>query len=88
MAGAIAPIPTSEGSLCRYVAFLAKDNLKHQTINTYLSVVRHMHIVAGKGDLFKEDIPLLREGLRVTKHEIVSQRPAPGCQLHRPFYYS
>ena len=55
VAGAIAPLPTSESILCHYVAFLAKDNLKHQTIKTYLSAVSHMHIVAGKGDPFMED---------------------------------
>ena len=64
VAGAIAPLPTSESILCRYVAFLAKDNLKHQTIKTYLSAVRHMHIVAGKGDPFKEDMPLLEYTMR------------------------
>ena len=67
MAGAITPLPTSESILCRYVAFLPKDNLKHQTIKTYLSAVRHMHIVAGKGDPFKEDMPLLEYTMRGIK---------------------
>lgn len=69
VAGAIAPLPTSESILCRYVAFLAKDNLKHQTIKTYLSAVRHMHIVAGKGDPFKEDMPLLEYTMRGIKSD-------------------
>ena len=91
VAGAITPLPASESILCRYAAFLAKDNLKHQTIKTYLSAVRHMHIVAGKGDPFKEDMPLLEytiRGIKGDQARIVSQCPAPGCQSHRLFYYN
>ena len=62
MAGAIAPLPTSEGSLCRYVAFLAKDNLKHQTINTivcgeaYAYCGRKRRSIQGRHSIIKRGI--------------------------------
>jgi hypothetical protein len=46
----IAPIPTSEGVLCRYVAYLANEGLTHSTIRGYLSAVRHLHIEEDRGD--------------------------------------
>jgi hypothetical protein len=46
----IAPIPTSEWVLCRYVAYLANEGLTHSTIRGYLSAVRHLHIEEDRGD--------------------------------------
>ena len=63
-----------------------KDNLKHQTIKTYLSAVRHMHIVAGKGDSFREDMPLLEYTMRGIKGDQArnsesDRRPNPPNEM-------
>ena len=46
----LASLPLSEGTLCKYVAYLAKQDLKHQSIKCYLSALRHLQIEAGLGD--------------------------------------
>ena len=48
--------PASEGVLCRFVASLASEGLKHRSIKTYLAGVRHLHIREGCGDPF---VPVL-----------------------------
>ena len=65
--------------MCHYVAFLAKDNLKHQTIKTYLSAVRHINIVAGEGDPFKEDMPLLEYTVRGIKGDQARNSESVPC---------
>ena len=54
----VAPLPTLETTLCKFVAFLAHENLKHQTIKTYLSAVRNLQIIAGLGDPFQQSLPI------------------------------
>ena len=51
-----AATPASEGVLCRFVASLASEGLKHRSIKTYLAGVRHLHIREGCGDPF---VPVL-----------------------------
>ncbi len=46
----ITALPTTEQSLCRYVAFLAMENLSPATIKCYLSAVRHLQVAKGYGD--------------------------------------
>ena len=46
------PMPITEHTLCTFAAHLAKDGLSHQTIKSYLSAIRHYHILAGQGDPF------------------------------------
>ena len=43
-------VPASEEGLCRFVAKLAGDGLKHSTIKSYLAGVRHLHIEEGLAD--------------------------------------
>ena len=64
--------------------FLGKDNLKHQTIKTYLSAVRHMDIVAGKGDPFKEDMPLLEYTMRGIKGDQARNSESVPCCTRLP----
>ena len=45
------PFPLTEDTLCYFVSFLHKHGLKHQTIKTYLSGLRHAQIAMG---LFKD----------------------------------
>ena len=39
-----------EHTLSMFVTYLARDGLTHQTIKSYLSAIRHYHILAGQGD--------------------------------------
>ena len=45
----LTPLPLSEHTLCRFVAFLA-SSLSPQTIHSYISAVRHLHISYGFSD--------------------------------------
>ena len=38
------PLPATETGLCYFVAYLAKEKLKHRTIKGYLSTVCFLHI--------------------------------------------
>ena len=46
----VPPLPTTEGQLCYFVGFLKDQGLRHQTVKSYLSAVRHLQISQGKGD--------------------------------------
>ena len=59
------PLPLSEHTLCIFVAHLASEGLTHQTIKSYLSALRHYHIMSGRGDPFI--VPLLQYVLRGIK---------------------
>ena len=56
---AVTPIPVTEQTLCRFVAYLAQEGLAHQTIKGYLSVVRHLQISRGLPDPFQQAQPKL-----------------------------
>ena len=57
--GVANPYPLQEGTLCRYVAFLAKDGLKHWSIKSYLSGIRCLQIQQGLGNPFSNPLPRL-----------------------------
>ena len=62
------PLPLVERNLCLFVTFLARDGLSHQTIKSYLSAIRHYHILASQGDPFTGDpFPQLQYVLRGIK---------------------
>ena len=56
-AGGFTPVPTSEALLCRFVAQLQKDGLKHRSMKVYLAAVRFMHISEGRGNPFLSTPP-------------------------------
>ena len=49
------PFPMSEKLLCSFAAYLAEQNMSHQTIKTYLSAVRDAHISFGFPDFRSAD---------------------------------
>ena len=53
-------ILVSEEGLCRFVAKLAHEGLKHRTIKSCLSGVRYLHISEGLGDPFVQQMPWLQ----------------------------
>lgn len=64
---AIIPLPTTEHTLCRYVASLANSNLSAATIKCYLSAVRHLQITKGYGDPHVGDMAKLELVVRGVK---------------------
>ena len=67
-AASISPLLLSDHTLCMFVAWLARGGLAHQTIKSYLSAIRHFHILAGQGDPFAgEAYPILQYVLRGIK---------------------
>ena len=61
------PLPVNENILCRFVASLADDGLRYQTVKCYLSAVRHLHIMSGYGDPSIPNMPILEYLLRGLK---------------------
>ena len=59
-AAALTPLPVCEGQLCSFVAFLADEKLRHRSIKTYMSAVRHMQIRAGLPDPFGATVQMPR----------------------------
>ena len=60
-------VPASEEGLCRFVARIAGDSLKHRTIKSYFSGVRHLHIEEGLPDPFIQPLHRLHYTLRGVK---------------------
>ena len=56
----LSPLPANEEQLCAFVAFLADDKLKHRSIKTYMSAVRHLQIRAGFPDPFAATVQMPR----------------------------
>ena len=61
------PLPVTEQSLCRFVGYLAKEGLAHQTMKCYLSAVRHLQISGGFPDPFQQALPKLEYTLKGVK---------------------
>ena len=64
----INPFPLTESTLCRFVACLGQEGLKHRTIKSYLSGLRFAQIHQALGNPFLKDMPLLEYVLSGIKH--------------------
>ena len=51
------PLPVSERVACLFVAFLVHQGLKAQSIDVYLSAVRHLQVVAGLPPMLRNQWP-------------------------------
>ncbi len=60
-------VPASESVVCKFVAQLAMEGLKHRTIKSYMAGVRHLHIGEGLGDPFLPSWSKLHYVLRGVK---------------------
>lgn len=65
----ITPLPVTEHSLIHFVAFVVNQGLKHQTIKSYITAVRHLQVVGGGGDPKIGDMAQLALALRGTRKE-------------------
>ena len=75
------PYPTTEHCLCQFAAYLARQNLRHQTIKCYLSGIRYYHIIQSYPDPFKQDMPKLQFVLRGIKSDQAKQSLQPRPRL-------
>ena len=60
-------VPATETGLCYFVAYLAKEKLKHRTIKAYLSAVRFLHIAEQNPDPFQPSLKRLQYVLQGVK---------------------
>lgn len=60
-------LPVTETRLCQFVAFLKLEGLRHQTVKSYLSAVRHMQISQGLDDPRISGMPRLELVIRGMK---------------------
>ena len=64
------PLPTTEATLCYFVACLGQQCLAHSTIRTYLSGIRQFKIAHGYKELNFEQMPRLCQiikGVKITQ---------------------
>ena len=66
MAGLVA-VPAREEVLCKFVAQLTEEGLKHRTIKCYMAGIWHLHIAEGLGDPFLPPLAKLHYVLRGVK---------------------
>ena len=71
----LSPLPLSEGTLCRFVAFLGLQKLSYQSIRLYLCSVRHLQIVNGLPDPSLSSFPRLDYVLRGVRRSVPPARP-------------
>ena len=71
----IVPLPLTEKNLCEYMANLAQGDVKRQSIKCYLPAARHLQIMSGQGDPFREKMPLLEDVLWGIKSEQAKRFP-------------
>ena len=78
------PFPLSEKLLCYYAVFLAKRGLAYQTIKTYMSATRNMHISLGFPDpRDSSSLPILRR-IQAGIQRIQSTKGSPSKQVRLP----
>lgn len=63
----ITPIPVSQYAACLFVAFLAQQGLRPQSIQVYLAAVRHLQISEGLGGPPRAEWPQLQYVVRGVK---------------------
>ena len=75
------PYPV-EDTLCRYVAYLSNQSLKHRTIKAYLSALRFAQVHQGLGDPFRQSpMPLLEYVLAGIKRSQAKAYTPPKPRL-------
>ena len=75
------PYPLHESTMCRYVAYLADQGLKHRSIKAYLSGLRFAQIHLELGKPFQQAMPQLEYVLTGIKKVEAKRGPAPDRRL-------
>ena len=76
--GVSPPYPLREDTLCSYVAFVAKEGLKHRTIKAYLSGMRFLQIQLSLGN------PFANGGMPRLEYELAGIKQAESQSASRP----
>jgi len=76
----IPPLPVYEQTLCRYVASLANEGLRHISIKAYLAAIRQLSIQQDEGDPHISGMAKLELVLRGIKRVQASHQAAPTRQ--------
>ena len=79
---ATVPLPATEKQLCRFVAYLREEGLRHQTVKSYLAAVRHMQISNDMGDPKIGSMPRLELVVRGMKGEQAGHYHARNTETH------
>lgn len=77
----IPPLPLHEPHLCRFAAFLATDNISHNTIKSYLSALRRLQIANNHPDPNISSFPKLESVIRGIKLEQAKTKGANPTRL-------
>ena len=80
--GIATPYTVEDDTLCRYVAFLAMEGLRHRSIEVYLSGIRCLLIQRGMGNPFASSLPRLKYVLTSIKQ--VEARGGSGSRTRLP----
>lgn len=75
------PLPLQDYTLCRFIAFLAASQLSPQTIYSYLSAIRYLHISNGFPDPHFSSMSQLSYVLKGIKR---TPRPVPSSRHRLP----
>ena len=67
------PVPVTEGGLVSFVAWGVQQGLKHQTLKSYISAVRHLQVSCSMGDPKVGTMPQLELALRGARKEQAGQ---------------
>ena len=65
----LAPLPATEQRLMQFIAYAVNHGLKHQTIKSYISAIRHLQVSCGGGDPKIGDMPQVSLMLRGVRKE-------------------
>ena len=75
------PIPVNESLLCRFVSFLAMQNISHSSIKGYLSAIRRLQIAQGLPDPLISQMAKLEGVVRGIKSQQAHSAPSPVKRL-------
>ena len=65
----LVPLPATELHSMQFIALAVDQGLKHQTIKSYLSAIRHLQVSCGGGDPKISDMPQVSLMLRGVRKE-------------------
>ena len=75
------PLPVNEALLCRFVSFLALQNLSHSSIKGYLSAIRRLQIAQGLPDPLISQMAKLEGVVRGIKSQQARSTPSAPKRL-------
>ena len=75
------PLPLNEPQLCRFVSFLAMENISHSSIKCYLSAIRRLQITQGLPDPLISQLMKLEGVVKGIKSQQARSAPSSPKRL-------